>query len=173
LIAVHPDDLQAVGAAILHVADPRADFRRTSRAALADDRVDEHAGRDDPVRVALGLPHPGLVEIAADFPRRRHARRQIEIALVLDGLRHARLTLLVPVHVRVHDARHHVLAGAVDETVGASRHLRAGCGDEGDASVLDDDVGRAGGRASAAIDHHGVADDETARLLRVNGRRSR
>ena len=104
---------------LLDVADPGADLGRRSGSALADERVDEDARRDDRVRVALGLPPLRLVEVAADFARRRDAGREIEIALVLDRLRHAGLPLLVPVHVRVDDAGHDVLAGGVDDRVGA------------------------------------------------------
>ena len=121
LIAIHADDLQAVGALLLDVADPRADLGRRSGAALADERVDQDARRDDRVRVALGLPPLRLVEVAADLARRGHAGGEIQVALVLDRLRHAGLALLVPVHVRVDDARHHVLAGGVDHRVRRSR----------------------------------------------------
>ena len=118
LIAIHADDLQAVGALLLDVADPRADLGRRSGAALADERVDQDARRDDRVRVALGLPPLRLVEVAADLARGGDAGGEIQVALVLDRLRHAGLPLLVPVHVRVDDARHHVLAGGVDHRVG-------------------------------------------------------
>ena len=157
------DDLQAVGAALLDVADPRADLGRRAGPALADDRVDQDARRDDRVRVALGLPPLGLVEVAADLARRRDAGREIQVALVLDRLRHAGLALFVPVHVRVDDAGHHVLAGGVDHGVGAARGR--GCrrrADVRDEAVLDDDVDRAERRLGVAVDHHRVADDAAA-----------
>ena len=109
----------------LDVADPRADLGRRAGPPLADDRIDEDARRDDRVGVALRLPRFGLLEVAADFAGGRHAGRQIEVALVLNRLRHARLPLLVPVHVRVDDARHHVLAGGVDHRVGRRVPRRA------------------------------------------------
>ena len=77
LIAIHADDLQAVGALLLDVADPRADLGRRSGAPLADERVDEDARRDDRVRVALRLPALRLVEVAADLARGRHAGGEI------------------------------------------------------------------------------------------------
>ena len=118
LIAIHADDLQAVGALLLDVADPRADLGRRAGPPLADERIDEDARRDDRVRVALGLPALRLVEVAADFARRRDAGGEIQVPLVLNRLRHAGLPLLVPVHVGVDDPGHHVLAGGVDDRVG-------------------------------------------------------
>ena len=121
LIAIHADDLQAVGALLLDVADPRADLGRRAGPPFADERVDQNPRRHDRVGVALGLPALGLVEIAADLARRRDAGSQIKVSLVLNRLRHARLALLVPVHVGVDDPGHHVLARAVDHPSDESR----------------------------------------------------
>ena len=144
-------------------------------APLADDRIDQDARRDDRVRVALGLPALRLVEVAADFARRGHAGGEVEVALVLNRLRHARLALFVPVHVRVDDARHHVLAGAVDHRVGRPRVRRGRPvdADVRDQAVLDDDVDRTVRRPGAAVDHHGVADDRRRRRLGVERAASR
>ena len=57
--------------------------------------------------------------------RRQTDHVHIEVAFVLDRLRHARLALFVPVHVRIDDAGHHVFARRVNHRVGA-RH-RAAC----------------------------------------------
>ena len=81
LIAIHADDLQAVGAALLDVANPRADLGRRSGAPLADERIDQNARRDDRVRVAFRLPPLRLLEIAADFTRGRHAGGEVQVAL--------------------------------------------------------------------------------------------
>ena len=174
LIAIHADDLQAVGALLLDVADPRADLGRRAGAALADERVDQNARRDDRVRVAFGLPALRLLEIAADFARRGHAGGEVEVALVLNRLRHAGLALLVPVHVGVDDAGHHVLAGGVDHRV-AKRAATMAVGrrraDRRDQAVLDDDVDRTVRRLGVAVDDHRVADDETTRAFGVNRRR--
>ena len=157
---------------LLDVADPGADLGRRSGAALADERIDQDARRDDRVGVALGLPALRLVEVAADFARRGDAGGEIEIALVLDRLRDTRLALFVPVHVRVDDARHHVLAGGVDHRVRRSRRRRDRRRRPGMASAgpmyeinpsCDDDVDRAVGRLGVAVDHHRVLDDEAAR----------
>ena len=121
LIAVDRDDLQPVGPARGGVADPLADLGRRAHPAFADDRVDEDARRDDRVRVALALPPLRLLEVAADLARRGDARREIQVALVLDRLRHAGLALFVPVHVRVDDPGHHVFARGVNHGIRA-RH---------------------------------------------------
>ena len=179
LIAVDGDDLQAVGAPRGDVADPRADLGRRAHAALADHRVDEDARRDDRVRVALALPPLRFLEIAADLAGGRHAGRQVQVALVLNRLRHAGLALLVPVHVGVDDARHDVLAGGVDDRVGALGTARLGRADRRDDAVLDDDVDGPVRRPCAAVNHHRVANQQpplrlargaaaTAGLLRVN-----
>ena len=121
LIAIHADDLQAVGAFLLHLADPCTDLGGRSGATLADERIHQNPGRDDRVRVAFRLPFLRLLEIAADFTRRGHPGGEVQVALVLNRLRHAGLTLFVPVHVRVDDAGHHVLAGGVDHRVRCRR----------------------------------------------------
>ena len=72
LIAIHADDLQAVGALLLHLANPGPDLGRRAGASLADEGVDQNAGRDDRMGVAFRLPLLRLLEIAADFTRRGH-----------------------------------------------------------------------------------------------------
>src|SRR5262249_7561183 len=174
LIAIHADDLQAVGSLLLDVANPRANLRRRAGPALAHERVDEDPRCDDRVRVALGLPPLRLVEVAADLARRGHAGGEVEVALVLDRLRNPRRPLLVPVHVRLDDARHHVLAGRVESRVRRSRRGRwrvGGRADVGNPSVLDDDVHGSVRRLGVAVNHHRVLDDETARLPGVQRRR--
>ena len=173
LIAIHPDDLQSVGALLLDLADPGADLGWRSAAALADERVHQNAGGHDGVRVALGLPPLRLVEIAAHFPHSGHACREVEVALVLNRLRHAGLALFVPVHVRVDDAGHHVLAGGVDHRVGGRPGDLGRSVDGRDESVPHDDVHGSVRRLGIAVDHHGVSDDETPSRLGVNGRRLR
>ena len=172
LIAIHADDLQAVGALLLHLADPRTDLGGRSGATLADERVHQNPGRDDRVRVAFRLPLLRLVEIAADFTRRGHPGGEVQVALVLNRLRHARLTLFMPVHVGVDDAGHHVLAGGVDHRVRCRRERRRvrRPGDGRDQPILYDDVHRSVRRLGVAVDDHGIPDDETTRRSCVNRR---
>ena len=166
LIAVDGDDLQAVGAPRGDVADPRANLGRRAHAAFAHHRVDEDARRDDRVRVALALPPLRFLEIAADLAGGRHAGRQVQVALVLNRLRHAGLALLVPVHVGIDDARHHVLAGGVDDGVRA-RDRAAGRADRRDDAVLEDDVDGPVRRTCASVNHHRVANQQPPLRSRV------
>ena len=75
------------------------------------------------------------------------------------------LALLVPVHVRVDDAGHDVLAGGVDHRVRARAMARLAGADRRDDAVLDDDVDRAEGRPRAAVDHHRVANQQPPRRI--------
>ena len=187
LILVHrADQLDAVGAPLLRAAHQGAPFvGRHRRGFTRVEQVDEHrvvhdARRDDRVRGALGLPLLRLREVAAHLPRRRHAGRQVEIALVLD--RDRPRTLRVPVHVRVDDPRHDVFAGRVDDLVGlgpgagASRHRRArhrGRPDPADEAVLDQDVDRAVRGDRGALDDHRAADQQALDLFGVDRRLGR
>ena len=101
-----------------------------------------------------------LREVAAKLAGRRDARGQVQIALVLDRLRHAGRALFVPVHVRVDHARHHVLAGSVDHRVGRRAAGAGARSDRRDDAMLHDDVHRAEGGLGVAVDHHRVADDQ-------------
>ena len=107
---------------------------------VGEHRIEHDARRDDRVRRALGPPLLGLLEVAADLAGRRDAGRQVEVALVLD--RDRADPLLVPVHVRVDDARHDVLAGGVDDGVGFGPASAGAVADPGDEAVLDQDVAR-------------------------------
>ncbi len=68
LIAIHPEDLSARRRARALASRTSARDNR-SRPALAaiDDPVDQHARRDNAVRLALGLPLLRLRRIAADL----------------------------------------------------------------------------------------------------------
>ena len=56
LIAIGANNLQSICAALLHIANPRADFGRRTGPALLDVWINEDSRRDDLVRVAFGLP---------------------------------------------------------------------------------------------------------------------
>ena len=177
LIAVHrANQLETVGAAILCPLHERSMFRGCPVEGLilleqvGKHRVEHDARRDDRVCGALSPPLLGLLEIAADLTRRRHSGREVQVALVLDRQRTD--TLLVPVHVGVDDAGHHVLAGGVDNRVwrrpvliGAVPHAR-------DQAILGEDVDRPVRRRRRAGNHHGVLDHQTFDLSGVNSRRA-
>jgi hypothetical protein len=116
--------------------------------------------------VAFRLPALRLVEIAADLPRRRYSCGEVQVSLVLNRLRHPRLPLLMPVHVRVDDARHDVLASGIDFRICAAQasachpHVR-------NDPVLDDDVDGARRRPRVAVNDHRVLEDQPARRLGV------
>ena len=177
LIAVHADDLETVGAALFDVADPRPDLGRRPRLALAHEGIDQNSRCHDRVRVAFRLPPLRFIEVAADFAGGGDAGGQVQVTLVLNWLWNAGLPLLVPMHVHVDDARHHVLAGRIDQRVGrrarCKRAARRRGTDVRDAAVLDDDVHRTVRRLRVAVDHHRVLDDETPGRLRVGRRRGR
>ena len=160
LIAVEEHQLQAVGAGGLGVAHALADFIVRLSLAHRGTRVCDDARRDDRVLVALLLPALALGEVAAKLAGRGHARGQVQVAFVLDRLRHAGGALFVPVHVRVDQAWHHVLPGAIDHRVGR-RAAGAGARSNGrDDARLHHDVHRAEGRLGVAVNHHRVADDQ-------------
>ena len=186
LIAVVTGQLQPVGAPRLRLAHDGADAGgRTVELSLRADhigerRIVEDAGRDNGVLGRLLAPQVGLVDITTNFTNRRRSRGEIQVALVLDRHRNARHPLLVPVHVRVHQAWHDVLAGGIDDGVRLGRcrpsrrrgRLRAarGC-DPRDQATLDEDVHRAIRRLGVAVDDHRVLDEQALEAPVVCGSR--
>ena len=121
-------------------------------------RVDQDARCDQCVRSAVGAPPPGLLDVGADVPYGGDARSEVQVGFVLERLRNA-APLILQVHVRIHEARQHVLACRVDDGIGRGIGS-ARASDPRDEAVLHEDVDRAERRFGVAVDHHGVSDQQ-------------
>ena len=157
-VAVHAEELDAVGALLLDGPDGLAPLLRRPPAG---DHVDIDPGRDDRALLALAPLGQGLLGIGADVPHRRDAAGQIDLVLVFERLGDAG-PLVVEMDMAVDEAGQEVHPGAVEDvrlalvSVGAA----VGAADGGDPVALDDDVHRTAHRRALAVDDQDVADDQ-------------
>ncbi|MCY1507020.1 hypothetical protein D9M68_412860 [compost metagenome] len=188
------EELDAVGAARRQLAHPFAPLLRRMDGLDAvvdrrEHRVHHHAGRGDLVgggQLAL-LQRPAQPAHGAHLPHRGHAVRQPQPVNVVGRRNDAAHGVVrrADMRVRVHEARRHELAVAIDLVVSRARTplgidglmRRADVHQPRDPLVFDHDVHRPPWRRARAVDDGGAAQDQAGKrpqpAVAGHGRRGR